>query len=93
MLDKLSGASIFSTIDVRSSYHQIQVMEGHEWSNSLCTLVIQEVHNASHFSVDKTVVSVRARFYWPSIDHDVAAFVKRCVVYQKRKGPTTNAGT
>ncbi|GJZ44955.1 transposon ty3-I gag-pol polyprotein [Tanacetum coccineum] len=62
---------------------------------SLMSQLIKEVHVgrlSAHLGRDKTIASVKSRFYWPQLKRDVGAFVKRCVVCQEGKGKAQNTG-
>ena len=57
--------------------------------------IIKEKHCGSmsgHFGLDKTLEQVRRFYYWPRMQSDVRRFVESCMVCQKAKGQSTNAG-
>ena len=62
---------------------------------SLRENIIKEKHCgdlAGHFGLDKTLDLVRRFYYWPRMPTDVRKFVKACVICQKEKRKTSNAG-
>lgn len=61
---------------------------------SLRLFVIEELHVGGlggHFERDKKEALVKPRYFWPSLKHDVAHFVQRCLVCQKAKEGFQNA--
>lgn len=53
--------------------------------------VLQLVHGstgAAHFGVNKTLLRLRSRFYWPGCRQDVEIHVHRCDTCTAQKGPT-----
>ncbi|GJV89239.1 RNA-directed DNA polymerase [Tanacetum coccineum] len=60
---------------------------------SLRSQLIKVVHVGglnAHLGQDKTVASVKSRFYWSQLKRDFGAFVKRCVMCQEGKGKAQN---
>ncbi len=53
---------------------------------------MQEVHNQGHFGRDKTLTLLQHKYFWHGMGKDVAKHVQRCLVCQKAKGTTSNAG-
>ena len=47
---------------------------------------------AGHFRKDKTIESVKDKYYWPRLRRNVNTIVSRCYVCQRAKGHTQNMG-
>lgn len=47
---------------------------------------------AGHFGLDRTLEQLRRHYFWPKMQRDVRSFVEKCVICQKAKGQSTNAG-
>ena len=59
---------------------------------SLRLQLINELHNEGHVGRDCSVQLVAASYFWPSLRKYVVRFVERCVICQRAKGTTSNAG-
>ena len=62
---------------------------------SMRTNIIKKKHSGTmggHFGLDKTLELVRRYYYWPKLHNDVRNFVETCMIFQRAKGRTTNAG-
>ena len=57
--------------------------------------IIKEKHSggmSGHFGLDKTLEQVRRFYFWPKMQSDIRKFVESCIICQKAKGHSTNAG-
>ncbi|UYV63721.1 hypothetical protein LAZ67_2005419, partial [Cordylochernes scorpioides] len=94
-LDSLRGASIFSTMDLKSVYWKIEVDEADRrrpWllvvPKSLRLEVLRSLHDsptAGHLGFAKTYDRIRRRFYWPGLFRSVRNYVGHCRECQRSK--------
>ena len=64
-------------------------------SCSLRLSILDESHGGTlggHFGEAKTLALVKANFFWPKLEKDIARFVKKCVVCMMAKTHGNNAG-
>ena len=64
-------------------------------SCSLRLSILDELHGRTlggHFGEAKTLALVKANFFWPKLEKDIARFVKKCVVCMMAKTHGNNAG-
>ena len=51
----------------------------------LRTQIMTSLHNVDHPGIDSSVRRIAEEFYWPSLKHDVKAFVKKCTSCNRAK--------
>ena len=64
-------------------------------SRSLRLSILDELHGGGlggHFGEAKTLALVKASFFWPKLERDIARFFKKCVVCMMAKTHGNNAG-
>ena len=64
-------------------------------SCSMRLSILVELHGGTlggHFGEAKTLALVKANFFWPKLEKDIARFVKKCVVCMMAKTHGNNAG-
>lgn len=57
---------------------------------SMREFVLKEAHDqpiGGHFGIKRTLAAIKLRFYWPTLDRDVYAYIKSCDPCQRKKTP------
>lgn len=55
--------------------------------------IIKEIHNKAHLGFEKTLASIRQRYFWPMMNSQIKFFCKKCLVCQTSKATNVNTTT
>ena len=87
---------VWATCVLKQSYDDYYILDGFLMKSgqlclprtSLCEKVIRDLHGgglANHLGRDKTIESIKDRYYWPKLRKDVTTIVSRCYLIQRAK--------
>lgn len=55
---------------------------------SMVDYILEQAHDipmSGHFGVKRTLETIRSKFFWPTLDHDIRAYIKSCDKCQRKK--------
>jgi hypothetical protein len=88
LMDQLSGARVFSKIDLQSGYHQIQLEEEDKHKTAFCTRYGHYEFNVVPFGLSNApsvFMRIMQNLFEPYLDQFVVIFIDDILVYSKNQ--------